>query len=138
MRSVIKLVNADGIKDNIEQQFMMGKIIFSDGLIPILEPEVDIMSPEKAEAEVILKKSILQHLENLGPNEQIMIKLSLPSVDNHYKEIIEHPNCIRIVALSGGYTRAEANKRLARQKGMIASFSWALTEGLKVSDMDEE
>ena len=85
MRSVIKLVNADGIKDNIEQQFMMGKIIFSDGLIPILEPEVDIMSPEKAEAEFILKKSILQHLENLGPNEQIMIKLSLPSVDNHYR-----------------------------------------------------
>ena len=96
------------------------------------------MSPEKAEAEFIIKKSILQHLENLGTNEQIMIKLYLPSVDNHYKEIIEHPNCIRIVALSGGYTRAEANKRLARQKGMIASFSWALTEGLKVSDMDEE
>ena len=138
MRSVIKFANADGIEDIIEQQFELGKIIRSAGLIPILEPEVDIMSPEKVEAEVILKKSIIQHLENLGPNEQIMIKLSLPSVDNHYKEIIEHPNCIRLVALSGGYTCAEANDRLSRQKGMIASFSRALTEGLKASDTADE
>lgn len=138
MRSVIKLADADGIKANVDQQFDIGRKIIQAGLVPIIEPEVDIKSPEKAEAEVILKANLLEQLSNLEPDEKVMLKLTLPSVDNFYKECIEHPNCIRVVALSGGYTRDIANKYLRNNKGMVASFSRALTEGLLASDTAEQ
>jgi len=130
MRSVINLANAKGIKDIVIQQFDIVKQIIAAGLVPILEPEVDIKSPEKAEAEVVLKQNLLEQLNQLGPEDKVMLKLTLPSVDNFYKECIDHPNVVRVVALSGGYSRDEANVILLRQNGMIASFSRALVEGL--------
>ena len=130
MRSVITQANEIGIEAIVDQQFEVGKQIIAAGLIPIIEPEVDVNSPEKKGAEVLLKVKLLKHLDALGEGEKVMLKLSLPSVDNFYKECIEHPNCLRVVALSGGYSRAVANEILARQHGMIASFSRALTEGL--------
>ena len=130
MRSVIKKANPDGIKAIVDQQFEIGKQIIKAGLIPIIEPEVDINSPEKEKCEDMLKANILAHLDKLGEDEKVMLKLSLPTKQNHYKECIDHPKCIRVVALSGGYERAQANEILSKQHGMIASFSRALTEGL--------
>ena len=138
MRSVIKLADADGVKANVEQQFEIGKKIIQAGLVPIIEREIDIKSPEKKEAEVLLKAQLLDQLNKLGPGEKIMLKLTLPSVDNFYQECINHPNCLRVVALSGGYTRAEANAYLAKNKDMVASFSRALTEGLSANDTAAE
>jgi len=138
MRSVVKLANAEGVKAIVEQQFEVGKQIVAAGLVPIIEPEVDIHSPEKKEAEDLLKASIMDQLNKLEPDQKVMLKLSLPTVDNLYKECIEHPNCVRVVALSGGYKREEANEILARNDKMIGSFSRALTEGLNVEQSDEE
>ena len=138
MRSVIKLANADGIKAVVDQQFEIAKRIIAAGLCPIIEPEVDIHSPEKAAAEGLLKENLLAHLNALAPNQKVMLKLTLPEQDNFYRECIEHPNIVRVVALSGGYSREEANARLARNHGMVASFSRALSEGLSAQQSDEE
>jgi fructose-bisphosphate aldolase class I len=129
MRSVIKLANASGIKAVVDQQFEVGRQILAKGLVPILEPEVDINSPEKAQAEDLLKANLLDGLSGLG-DQKVMFKLTLPDQDGFYKECIEHPNIVRVVALSGGYSREDANAKLARNHGMVASFSRALTEGL--------
>lgn len=136
-RSVIKHANAGGIKSNVEQQFTVGKTVLERGLIPILEPEVDIHCPDKVEAEKILKEEIIVNLNKLGPKEKVIFKLTLPSEDNLYKDVIAHPNVLRVVALSGGYTREEANAILARNENMVASFSRALTEGLHLHDSNE-
>jgi fructose-bisphosphate aldolase class I len=136
MRSVIKLANADGVKAVVDQQFALGRRIVAAGLVPIIEPEVDIHSPEKARAETLLKAELLRHLNTLEPDEKVMLKLTLPDKDDFYRECIEHPNVLRVVALSGGYSREEANARLARNHGMIASFSRALTEGLSAKQSD--
>jgi len=137
MRSVIKMANADGIKAVVDQQFEVGKRICAHGLVPIIEPEVDIHSPEKAQAEEMLKAAMLGHLNGLGADEKVMLKLTLPEADNFYKECIDHANVVRVVALSGGYSREEANNRLSRNHGMIASFSRALSEGLSAGQSDE-
>jgi len=138
MRSNINLANEEGIKAVVEQQFEIGKQICSVGLVPIIEPEVNINSKEKADAEAILSKSVVEHLNKLEPTEKVMLKFTIPTEENLYKECIEHPNVVRVVALSGGYSKDEANKLLSKQKGMIASFSRALAEGLqhKMSDDD--
>jgi fructose-bisphosphate aldolase class I len=138
MRSVVKLANERGIRANVAQQFEIGLRIAAADLCPILEPEVDIHSPEKAEAERILKASLLEHLNGLAPDQKVMFKLTLPSEEDFYKECIEHPNIVRVVALSGGYTRDEANALLARNHGMVASFSRALTEGLTAQQSEAE
>lgn len=138
MRSVIKHANAAGIALIVEQQFDVGKQIIAAGLVPILEPEVDISSPNKAQIEVILKQCILDRMYKLGENEVIMLKLTIPSVPNFYKELIDHPKCLRVAALSGGYSRDHANQLLAKQHGMIASFSRALTEGLTHQMTDDQ
>lgn len=138
MRSVIKLANSAGIKAIVEQQFEVGRQIVAAGLVPILEPEIDINSPEKADAEALLKAAILEHLDTLGADELIMLKLTLPETDGFYQELVDHPNVVSVVALSGGYSRADANSRLARNKGVIASFSRALTEGLSAQQSDDE
>jgi len=138
MRSVIKLANADGINAIANQQFEIGKQIMAAGLVPIIEPEVDIRCPEKPAAEKLLLSAIIEKLDKLKADEAVMLKLTLPDQDNFYMPCIEHPNVLRVVALSGGYTRQEANKRLARNNKMVASFSRALTEGLSVSQSDEE
>ncbi len=138
MRSVIKEANEKGVKAIVDQQFDIGKMIAEAGFIPILEPEVDIHAPDKKAAEAMLKEEILKQLEKLDAEYQIMFKLTIPEVDDFYKEVIDHPNVIRVVALSGGYSREEANKKLARNPKLIASFSRALTEGLKVSQSDDE
>ena len=137
MRSVIKKVNEKGIKEVVEQQFKMAKIISAAGFVPIIEPEVDIHTLNKKEAEAILKKEILEYLKTLDPKVQVMFKLTIPEVDNFYQEIIAHPNAVRVVALSGGYSRNEANEKLARNHNLIASFSRALTEGLNVNQTEE-
>ena len=138
MRSVIKQANEAGIKAIVQQQFEIGRQILETGLVPILEPEVDIHCPNKAEAERLLKAGILDGLDQLGPDRPVMLKLTLPDEDNFYRDVIEHPNVVRVVALSGGYTREEANERLARHNGMIASFSRALVEGLTAQQPDDE
>lgn len=138
MRSVINSANPAGVKAIVEQQFEIGKQIIQAGLVPIIEPEVNIKSPDKAECEVLLKATLLEHLNQLNDDQNVMLKLSLPSVVNFYKECIDHPRCVRVVALSGGYSRTEANEILAKQKGMIASFSRALSEGLNHNQSDEE
>jgi fructose-bisphosphate aldolase class I len=130
MRSVIYHANPAGIADVVEQQFRLGKRIIAAGLVPILEPEVDIKATDKATIEKFLKKSILEHMYQLAQGEVIMLKLTLPEIPNFYQELIAHPKCLRVVALSGGYTRDHANELLAKQHGMVASFSRALTEGL--------
>ena len=135
-RSVIKLADAAGIAAIADQQFAVGEQVLSHGLVPILEPEVDIKSPQKAEAEELLKAAILERLD--GASDRVMLKLSLPSVDGFYAELIDHPKVLRVVALSGGYPRDEANAILARNPGMIASFSRALTEGLTAQQTDAE
>jgi fructose-bisphosphate aldolase, class I len=135
-RSVIKLADAKGIAAIADQQFAVGEQVLGHGLVPILEPEVDIKSPQKAAAEELLKAAILERLD--GASDRVMLKLSLPSVDGFYTELIEHPKVLRVVALSGGYSRDEANAILARNPGMIASFSRALTEGLTAQESDAE
>ncbi|MCI2975094.1 MAG: fructose bisphosphate aldolase [Ferrimicrobium sp.] len=136
MRSFIHLANARGIQAVVDQQFEIGRTIARRGLIPILEPEIDITSPEKSEAERMLRDAILESLEGLVPDELIMLKLTLPEQDDFYAPLLQHPNVVRVVALSGGYSRDEASSRLARNHGMIASFSRALTEGLTVDMSD--
>ncbi len=138
MRSVIKQANASGIEAVVKQQFEIGRQIVAAGLVPILEPEVDIHCPEKAQAEDLLKAAIMRHLDALPDNELVMLKLTLPEKDNLYADCIAHPRVLKVVALSGGYARDEANERLARQQGMVASFSRALTEGLSAQQSDEE
>lgn len=138
MRSVIKSANEIGIKDIVEQQFEIGKQIINGGLIPILEPEVDINANEKAKCEEILKREILSQLEKLKPEEKIMFKLTLPEKDNMYKDLVDNQNVVRVVALSGGYTREKSNEILAKNNGLIASFSRALVEGLNVNQTDQE
>ncbi|MDG2299212.1 MAG: fructose bisphosphate aldolase [Planktomarina sp.] len=138
MRSVIKAANATGISKNVKQQFTIGTRICENGLIPILEPEIAIGIPDKVEAEIILKNELLDHVDALPNTKNIMLKLTLPEIDNHYRELIEHKNVLSVVALSGGYKRAEANNRLMKNKSMIASFSRALTEGLSVQQSDAE
>ena len=138
MRSVVKLANAQGVDDLIEQQFVIAKQILAAGLMPIIEPEVDIHSPEKAAAETLLRVSILKHLDNLGIEQQVMLKLTLPETANFYQDLVDHPNVLKVVALSGGYSREEANNRLTENNGMIASFSRALSEGLSAKQSDAE
>ena len=138
MRSVVKLANAQGVDDLIEQQFVIAKQILAAGLMPIIEPEVDIHSPEKAAAETLLRVSILKHLNNLGTEQQVMLKLTLPETANFYQDLVDHPNVLKVVALSGGYSREEANNRLTENNGMIASFSRALSEGLSAKQSDAE
>ncbi|VEG55811.1 fructose-1,6-bisphosphate aldolase [Mycolicibacterium aurum] len=137
MRSVIKLPGA-GLDAVVAQQFEVGKQILAAGLIPIIEPEVDIHSPEKAKAEDQLKSAILTELGKLGDGQDVMLKLTLPDVDNHYRELVEHPKVLRVVALSGGYNRDDACEKLSANNGVIASFSRALTEGLSAQQSDEE
>jgi fructose-bisphosphate aldolase class I len=136
MRSVIKQANADGIKAVVDQQFEIGRRIVAAGLVPIIEPEVDIHCPDKAAAEEILHAAIMDHLNSLGAIEMVMLKLTLPEQDNLYADCVAHANVARVVALSGGYSREEANDRLGRQNGMVASFSRALSEGLNVEQSD--
>ena len=138
MRSVIKLADEAGVKAVVDQQFDIGRQIVAAGLVPIIEPEIDIHSPQKAEAEELLKAAILEQANSLGPDETVMLKLTLPEVDGFYQELVDHPNVARVVALSGGYTREDANARLARNPGVIASFSRALTEGLSAQQSDDE
>jgi fructose-bisphosphate aldolase class I len=138
MRSVIKTANEAGVNAVVEQQFEIGRQIVAAGLVPIIEPEVDINSPQKAATEDLLKAALLTHLNGLGSDELVMLKLTLPEQDNFYQDCIRHPNVLKVVALSGGYSREEANRRLAAQNGMVASFSRALTEGLSAQQSDEE
>ena len=138
MRSVIKVANAQGIRDVVDQQFEVGRRIIGYGLVPIIEPEVDINSPQKSEAEELLRAELLAHLDQLGENEKVIFKLTLPEEANFYKPCIDHPNVLKVVALSGGYSREEANRRLSENNGMIASFSRALTEGLSARQSDSE
>ncbi|MDJ0699737.1 MAG: fructose bisphosphate aldolase [Woeseiaceae bacterium] len=138
MRSVIKQANAAGIAANVAQQFEIGRKIVASGLVPIIEPEVDIHCPDKADAEGLLHDEIMKHLDALGSDELVMLKLTLPEKDNLYADAIAHDNIVRVVALSGGYSREEANVRLAKQNGMVASFSRALSEGLTAQQTDEE
>ena len=138
MRSVIKLANRKGIQQVVDQQFEIGKKILAAGLIPIIEPEVDINSHEKEQAEGILKLEILDHLNKLNDKQNVMLKLTLPSQVNFYADLVSHPRVVRVVALSGGYARDEANKLLVKNNGVIASFSRALTEGLSAQQSDKE
>jgi fructose-bisphosphate aldolase class I len=138
MRSVIKQASASGIKAIVDQQFEIGRQIVAAGLVPIIEPEVDIHCPDKAAAEDLLKAEIMKQLDALPEGDMVMLKLTLPEKDNLYADCIEHPRILKVVALSGGYSRDEANERLARQNGMVASFSRALTEGLSAQQSDDE
>jgi len=138
MRSVIKEANAAGIDAVVKQQFEIGRQIVAAGLVPIIEPEVDIHCPDKEAAEGMLHAGIIEELNRLGDGELVMLKLTLPEKDNLYADCIAHPNVVRVVALSGGYSREEANDRLSRQTGMVASFSRALSEGLKAQQSEEE
>lgn len=138
MRSVIKQANQAGVDAIVAQQFEIGKQIVAAGLVPIIEPEVDIHCPDKAEAEDLLHSAIMAQLNSLGSDELVMLKLTLPEKDNLYADCIAHPNIVRVVALSGGYSRDEANNRLTRNNGMVASFSRALSEGLKAQQSKEE
>jgi len=138
MRSVVKLANDTGVKSVVDQQFDIARQILAAGLVPIIEPEIDIHSPQKAEAEALLEAAILEQLGQLGSDQLVMLKLTLPELDDFYADLIAHQNVLRVVALSGGYSRAEANARLARNHGVIASFSRALTEGLSVQQSDED
>ena len=138
MRSVINMANSSGIDAVVKQQFDIGKEIIAGGLVPIIEPEVSIKSPQKAEAEEILKKSLLDYANSLSSDQNIMLKLSIPTKANLYKELVDHPRVVRVVALSGGYSREEANRLLAQNTGVIASFSRALAEGLTAQQSDAE
>jgi fructose-bisphosphate aldolase class I len=137
-RSVIKQNNAEGIKAVVAQQFEVAKQVLSHGLMPIVEPEVDIKCPDKKGAEAVLKTELKAALDKLPANQQVMLKLTIPDVDNLYQDLTKHPRVLKVVALSGGYSREEANKRLAKQNGMIASFSRALSEGLTAQQTDDQ
>lgn len=130
MRSVIKVDDATGVQAVVEQQFEVAKQILAAGLVPIIEPEVDINSPSKAAAEERLRSALIQQLDALEPDQKVMLKLTLPETDDFYSSLVDHPQVLRVVALSGGYSRDESNARLSRNHGVIASFSRALTEGL--------
>ena len=138
MRSVIKMADEAGVLANVDQQFELGDRILDAGLVPIIEPEVDIHSPQKAEAEALLKAAILDHLEGVPADRQVMLKLTIPTEDGFYSDLVAHARVARVVALSGGYSREEANELLARNPGLIASFSRALTEGLSANQSDGE
>ena len=138
MRSVIKQANAQGIKDVVNQQFELAEQIIAAGLMPIVEPEVDIHCPEKANAEGLLKAAILEKLNQLPPGQLVMLKLTLPEQNNFYADFVKHPKVLRVVALSGGYSRDEANNRLRRNRGFVASFSRALAEGLSAQQSAAE
>ena len=138
MRSVVKSANEVGIEAIVEQQFAVGKQIIGAGLVPIIEPEVDINSTTKAEAEVLLKKAMLEQLNTLDANQMVMLKLTLPEEPNFYAECIAHPNVVKVVALSGGYSQEVANTKLTANNGMIASFSRALSEGISAKQSDSE
>ncbi len=137
-RSVIDAANADGIEAVVAQQFEVGAQVLSHGLVPIIEPEVTISIPDKAEAEDLLLAAILRHLDGVPEGRKVMLKLSIPTKANHYLPLVEHPKVMRVVALSGGFSRDEANALLAKNKGVIASFSRALTEGLSAQQSDAE
>ena len=137
-RSVIKQANKAGIDAIVKQQFDIARHILAAGLVPIVEPEVDIKTPNKEEAEEILKAAIARELDALKSDQKVMLKLTIPSKDNLYTDLIRHQNVLRVVALSGGYSREEANNRLARNNGMSASFSRALAEGLTAQQSDKE
>ena len=138
MRSVIKSADAAGIERVVNQQFEIGRQIVAAGLMPIIEPEVDINAPDKREAEDLLRDQLLAHLDGLADGENVMFKLTLPEEPGLYQACLEHPNLLRLVALSGGYSREEANRRLAQNPGMVASFSRALTEGLSAQQSDDD
>jgi fructose-bisphosphate aldolase class I len=136
-RSVIKLANEQGIEAVVAQQFDVGRQVLAAGLVPIIEPEVDIHSPEKAQAEVLLKAALTRHLDDAADDQPVMFKVTLPDEDGFYADLVHHPKVLRVVALSGGYSREEANAKLARNPGVIASFSRALTEGLTAQQTQE-
>ena len=138
MRSLVKQANGAGIKDIVSQQFEAARQIIAADLVPIVEPEVDIHSPEKAKAEELLKAAILEELDGLPVGQLVMLKLTLPEKDDLYAEFVSHPKVVRVVALSGGYTREEGNERLRRNHGVVASFSRALVEGLSAQQSDAE
>ena len=138
MRSVIKLANMQGIQSCINQQFEFAAKILEAGLVPIIEPEVDIKSPEKAAAEVLLKNGLLKALDSLSPEQNVILKLTLPSEAGFYSDLAAHPRVLRVVALSGGYSREQANLLLRENPGLIASFSRALTEGLDIDQCESE
>ena len=138
MRSVISQAVPEGISRVVDQQFEYALQILKSGLVPIIEPEVDIHSTDKAQSEVLLKQELLRHLDTLPDGSNVMLKLSIPTVDGFYSDLMRHPRVLRIVALSGGYSQAEANERLARNPGLIASFSRALAEGLFAGQTDEQ
>jgi fructose-bisphosphate aldolase class I len=138
MRSFIRNADETGVRAVVDQQFEIARQIIAAGLVPIIEPEVDITSPDKEAAEALLKTAIEEHVDQLAADQSVMLKLSIPTVDDLYRELIDHPRVVRVVALSGGYSRDEANERLARNHGMIASFSRALTEGLSADQSDDD
>jgi fructose-bisphosphate aldolase class I len=138
MRSFIKQANGPGIRNIVTQQFEAARQIIAAGLIPIVEPEVDIHSPEKAKAEELLTAAILDELSRLAAEQLVMLKLTLPEKDDLYADLVKHPRVVRVVALSGGYSREEGNKRLRRNHGVVASFSRALVEGLSAQQSDAE
>ena len=138
MRSVIKTASLSGVKAVVDQQFEIGKRIVAAGLVPILEPEVDINSTTKGEAEQMLLGLLMENINGLASGQNIMLKLSLPNLDDHYAPCVQHPNVVRVVALSGGYSRDDANVKLTRNQGMTASFSRALTEGISSGQSDEQ
>lgn len=138
MRSVIRMADSAGVDAIVDQQFEVAHQILDAGLVPIIEPEVDIHSPEKGDAEVKLRDAIVAHLDDLGSGQQVMLKLTLPSIDGFYSELIADPRILRVVALSGGYSREQADELLARNPGLIASFSRALLEGLSVDQSDQQ
>ena len=138
MRSVIKRANSEGVSAVVKQQFEIGKEIIAAGLVPIIEPEVDINCPEKAAAEVLLEKAILAELDSLNADQNVMLKLTLPDHANFFSKLVAHPRVIKVVALSGGYSREKANKMLSENAGVIASFSRALAEGLSAQQSDAD
>ena len=138
MRSVIKNANENGVAAIVKQQFEIAKMIIAAKLVPIIEPEVDIHCETKAEAETMLLKHLMDHIEQLSPDQKVLLKLTIPNENNLFAHCINHPNVIRVFALSGGYSRDEANSRLSLNKGMVASFNRALTEGLSAQQSDEE
>ena len=135
-RSVIKQDNAKGIADVLDQQFALGQQVLDAGLVPIIEPEVDINAADKPAIEVTLKKGLLERLDTIDPKTPVILKLTLPSVDGYFQELVDHPSVLKVVALSGGYSRDDANAKLAKNPGVVASFSRALTEGLSATQDD--
>ena len=136
MRSFIKLANPAGVQDVVDQQFGVARQILDARMVPIIEPEIDIHSPEKRQAEALLKAALIEHLDRLDRDQSVLLKISLPEIDDFYADLTSHPNVLRVLALSGGYSRDEADARLARNHGVIASFSRALTEGLSKDQSD--